>query len=169
MQTRVAAVIGFSLGAATTQSKAAETAELIQQGADEIDMVINVGFLVDGDKDYVLQDIKAVVEAAGSHTVKVIMETALLTKDQLIDGCLLAVLAGAHYVKTCTGFGGGGASVEDVRLMKQVVGDSALVKASGGVRTYEDAVAMIQAGASRIGTSSGIAIVSGATTTTTGY
>jgi len=164
---KVAAVIGFPLGAMTSNAKAFETQELVQIGVDEIDMVINVGKLMDGDYAYVLEDIGRVVAEAAKGSkpvlVKVILECGLLTKDQIIEGCILSVLAGAHYVKTSTGFisAAGGAKVEDVHLMKQVVGDKALVKASGGVGTFEAAKQMIDNGASRIGASKGVAIVAG--------
>jgi len=159
--TKVAAVIGFPLGASTTASKAFETADLIKLGVDEIDMVLNIGCLVGGEYETVLSDIKSVVQAADQHPVKVIFETGLLKKEQIIDASIISVLAGANYIKTSTGFGNGGAKLEDVKLMKAVVGHKALVKASGGVRTFEEATAMINAGASRIGTSSGIAIIQG--------
>lgn len=157
---KVCTVIGFPLGANTQEVKAFEAKQAIQEGAQEVDMVINIGALKSGLTEVVLADIKAVVEAAGSTLVKVIIETALLTDEEKVAVCKLAVEAGAEYVKTSTGFSTGGATVEDVALMKQTVGDKALVKASGGVRTKEDAEAMIKAGASRLGTSNGIQIVS---------
>lgn len=157
---KVCTVIGFPLGANTKEVKAFEAKQAIQEGAQEVDMVINIGALKSGLTDVVLADIKAVVEAAGTILVKVIIETALLTDEEKVAVCKLAVEAGAEYVKTSTGFSTGGATVDDVALMKQTVGDKALVKASGGVRTKEDAAAMIKAGASRLGTSNGIQIVS---------
>ena len=157
---KVCTVIGFPLGANMKEVKAFEAKQAIQEGAQEVDMVINIGALKSGLTEVVLADIKAVVEAAGSTLVKVIIETALLTDEEKVLVCKLAVEAGAEYVKTSTGFSTGGATVDDVALMKQTVGDKALVKASGGVRTKEDAEAMIKAGASRLGTSNGIQIVS---------
>ena len=157
---KVCTVIGFPLGANIKEVKAFEAKQAIQEGAQEVDMVINIGALKSGLTEVVLADIKAVVEAAGSTLVKVIIETALLTNEEKVAVCKLAVEAGAEYVKTSTGFSTGGATVEDVALMKQTVGDKALVKASGGVRTKEDAEAMAGAGASRLGTSNGIQIVS---------
>ena len=153
-------VVGFPLGATFTEIKARETELAIQNGADEVDMVINIGALKDKDYATVEQDIKAVVDAAkGKAIVKVIIETCLLTEEEKIKACELSVQAGADFVKTSTGFSTGGASVEDVTLMKITVGDQALVKASGGVRDFKGAKAMIDAGADRIGASSGIKIV----------
>jgi deoxyribose-phosphate aldolase len=161
---RVCTVIGFPLGATTPETKAFETKNAIENGAREVDMVINIGALKSGADDWVERDIRAVVEAAaGKALVKVIIETALLTDDEKVRACQLAVKAGADYVKTSTGFSGGGATVEDVALMRKTVGDNVGVKASGGVRDRKTAVAMIEAGATRIGTSSGVAIVSGQT------
>lgn len=157
---KVCTVIGFPLGANTKEVKAFETKQAIQEGAQEVDMVINIGALKSGLTDIVLADIKAVVEAAGTTLVKVIIETALLADEEKVAICKLAVEAGAEYVKTSTGFSTGGSTAEDVTLMKKTVGEKALVKASGGVRTKEDAETMIQAGASRLGTSNGIQIVS---------
>lgn len=165
---KVCTVIGFPLGANATATKAFETREAIAAGAGEVDMVINVGALKDKDDATVEADIRAVVEAAEGTLVKVIIETCLLTEEEKVRACKLSVAAGADYVKTSTGFSTGGATVEDVRLMKETVGDAALVKASGGVRNLEDAKKMIDAGASRIGTSNGVAIVSGETATS-GY
>eukprot|EP01114_Cavostelium_apophysatum_P014458 TRINITY_DN3764_c0_g1_i1.p1 TRINITY_DN3764_c0_g1~~TRINITY_DN3764_c0_g1_i1.p1 ORF type:complete len:318 (-),score=52.70 TRINITY_DN3764_c0_g1_i1:15-869(-) len=159
---KTAVVVGFPLGATSSASKAFETKEAVEAGADEIDMVLNIGKLIDGDLVYVLKDIKAVVEAANGKTVKVILETCLLNEWQIIEACILSVLAKANFVKTSTGFSTGGAKLEDVRLMKLVVGDQALVKASGGVKTFEDAQKMLKY-AARIGTSSGVAIVKGST------
>lgn len=155
----VASVVGFPLGANSTAAKAFETKMAVSDGASEIDMVINVGWLKAGMYDAVEEDIRAVVAAADSAQVKVIIECALLTDDEKIKACELAKAAGASFVKTSTGFGPGGATTLDVALMRRVVGESLGVKASGGVRTYEAALSMIEAGASRIGTSSGIAIV----------
>ncbi len=156
---KVCTVVGFPLGACTKETKAFETKQAVANGADEIDMVINVGALRDGDYELVLEDIKAVVEASGDALVKVIIETCLLTDEEKVKACELSVEAGADFVKTSTGFAGGGATPEDVALMKKTVGDKALVKASGGVRDYDGAMAVIEAGASRIGASSGVAIV----------
>ncbi len=154
-------VVGFPLGAMATPAKAAETRQAIADGAREIDMVINIGWLKGGDHDAVFDDIRAVVEAAQGRPVKVILETAMLTRDEKIAGCAIARAAGAAFVKTSTGFGGGGATVEDVRLMRAVVGPDVGVKASGGVRTAEDARAMLAAGANRLGASASVAIVTG--------
>jgi deoxyribose-phosphate aldolase len=159
-KTKVAAVVGFPLGAMTSIAKELETKDLILRGADEIDMVINIGKLKDKDDLYILNDIKGVVIAANGRTVKVILECGALTKEEIIRGSLLSILAGADYIKTSTGFNFGGAKLEDVQLMKFIAGDRAKVKASGGVRSKEDAVKMIENGASRIGTSSGVSIVS---------
>lgn len=152
-------VVGFPLGAMTPEVKAFETKTAVALGADEIDMVINVGALKDGNHDLVEKDIKAVVDASGDALVKVILETCLLTKEEIVKASELSVAAGADFVKTSTGFSTGGATVEDVALMKKTVGDAAKVKASGGVRSYEDAMAVIEAGAERIGASAGVAIV----------
>ena len=159
--TKVCTVIGFPLGASTSTVKAYETVDAIENGADEIDMVINIGALKSGKHDLVREDIAAVVEAANDTLVKVIIETSLLSDDEKRVVCQLAKEAGCDFVKTSTGFSGGGATVEDVELMKTVVGENIEVKASGGVRSREDALAMIEAGATRIGASSGIAIISG--------
>ncbi|THB80611.1 MAG: deoxyribose-phosphate aldolase [Desulfobacteraceae bacterium] len=152
-------VIGFPLGAATTEIKSAETAKAIGDGAHEIDMVINIGALKDGDDVAVTADIRAVVEAAKGNVVKVIIETCLLDDAEKVRACELSKQAGAHFVKTSTGFAGGGATVEDVALMKKTVGKGMNVKASGGIKTPEDALAMIEAGADRIGASAGVAIM----------
>ncbi len=154
-------VIGFPLGANTSEVKAFETENAITNGADEIDMVINVGALIAGDTDLVLNDIKAVVEASKEQTVKVIIETSLLTDEQKKVACELILEAGADFVKTSTGFNGGGATEADIKLFKSIVKDNCLIKASGGVRTYEDAMVMINAGANRIGTSGGVSIIKG--------
>lgn len=162
-------VVGFPLGASTSAVKAFETEKAVEMGADEIDMVINVGALKDGDCQYVENDIKAVVSAANGKTVKVILETCLLTKEEIAKACELSVLAGAHFVKTSTGFSTGGATIEDVKLMKKTVDGKAKVKASGGIRDYDTAMAMIEAGADRIGASAGIAIVTNKVAENTGY
>lgn len=159
---KVCTVIGFPLGANTPAVKAFETKDAIEHGADEIDMVINIGALKSGNDDLVSKDIQAVVEASGDKLVKVIIETCLLTEEEKVKACLLAKEAGADYVKTSTGFSTGGATVEDVALMRKTVGPDMGVKASGGARSYEDALAFIQAGATRIGASSGVAIMNGA-------
>lgn len=159
---KVCTVIGFPLGANTSAVKAFETEDAIANGADEIDMVINIGALKAGNDALVLDDIKAVVDASGDKLVKVIIETCLLTDDEKVRACQLSKEAGADYVKTSTGFSSGGATVADVALMRKTVGPDMGVKASGGARSYEDAIAFIEAGASRIGASSGVAIMNGA-------
>ena len=159
---KVCTVIGFPLGANTSAVKAFETEDAIANGADEIDMVINVGALKAGNDALVLDDIKAVVDASGDKLVKVIIEACLLTDDEKVRACQLSKEAGADYVKTSTGFSTGGAKVADVALMRKTVGPDMGVKASGGARSYEDAIAFIEAGASRIGASSGVAIMNGA-------
>ncbi len=158
----VCTVVGFPLGAMSTAAKAFEAKHAVEEGAVEIDMVINVGWLKAGRDDLVEADIHAVKQACGGKLLKVIIETCLLTDDEKIRACKLSVAAGADYVKTSTGFSTGGATVEDVALMRKTVGPNLGVKASGGVRSYEAACAMIEAGATRLGTSSGIAIVQGA-------
>lgn len=159
----ITTVIGFPLGANATKVKAFEAKQAIKEGATEVDMVLNIGALKSEDYDTVLNDIKTVVDAvAGTAIVKVIIETALLTKTEKVLASELAKKAGADFVKTSTGFSTGGATIEDVQLMRATVGPDMGVKASGGVRSYEDAIAMIEAGATRIGASSGIAIVEGA-------
>lgn len=159
---KVCTVIGFPLGATDPEVKAYEASNAIRNGAREIDMVINIGALKDGNDELVVQDITGVVSAAGDHViVKVILETCLLSESEIIRGCQLAVSAGADFVKTSTGFSSGGALVEDVALMAKTVGPSIGVKASGGVRSAEDALSMIAAGATRLGTSNGIAIANG--------
>lgn len=155
----VCTVVGFPLGANTTETKVYETKEAISNGADEIDMVINIGALKGKEYDVVLQDIKAIVEAAQDHVVKVIIETSLLSDDEIIKACQLAKEAKAAFVKTSTGFSTGGATKEDVALMAQVVAPDLGVKASGGIKTREDFLAMIKAGATRIGTSNGMALL----------
>jgi len=158
---KVCCVVGFPLGVMDSTSKAFETSTAITNGAKEIDMVVHVGALKDRRMDYVRDDIKGVVQAAKGHTVKVILETSLLNNEEKVLACKAALEAGAHFVKTSTGFGGGGATVEDVRLMKSVVGDKMEVKASGGIKDLATAKAMIEAGATRLGTSSGVALVKG--------
>lgn len=155
------AVVGFPLGTMLTEAKAFETEWAVKRGAEEIDMVIHVGQLKDKNWDYVKKDIQAVVTAAHGKTVKVILETALLNEAEKIKACELSVTAGAHFVKTCTGFNGGGATVEDIQLMRSTVGPKIGVKASGGVKSFEQALALIKAGATRIGTSSGVALIQG--------
>ena len=163
----VCTVIGFPLGATTSEVKAFETKNTIENGATEVDMVINIGKLKDRDLEYVKNDIQAVVDAAkGKALVKVIIETCLLTDEEKEIACRLSKEAGADFVKTSTGFSTGGATVEDVRLMRQTVGETVGVKASGGVRTSEDMKAMLEAGANRIGTSGGVALVQGKENTT---
>ena len=158
----VCAVVGFPLGASTPGAKAFETREAVRAGASEIDMVINIGALKSRDYALLLEDITKVVEAAKPAIVKVIIETCELTHDEKVIACALSKIANAAFVKTSTGFGPGGATAEDVALMKLVVGDELQVKASGGVRTSDDVDAMIKAGATRIGASASIAIVHGA-------
>ena len=155
------AVVGFPLGAATARAKAFEAREAIAAGAREIDMVINIGALKSKDYRSVFEDIKAVVDASKPHKVKVIIETSQLNDEEKVTACALAKTAGAAFVKTSTGFSGGGATVEDIALMRRVVGSDMAVKASGGIRTREDAQKMIQAGADRIGASASVAIVTG--------
>lgn len=162
---KVCTVVGFPLGANTSSVKAFETKNAIANGADEIDMVINVDQLKSGQYEVVKADIRAVVEASQDKLVKVIIETCLLTNDEKVKACQLAVSAGADFVKTSTGFSAAGATVEDIVLMRETVGPNIGVKAAGGARSYEDAEAFIEAGATRIGTSSGVAIVSGETVT----
>ena len=158
---QVAAVVGFPLGAAEADSKRYETEVAIDQGAGEIDMVMNVGRFQDGDHDYIVREIRDVVEAADDHVVKVILETCLLTDAQIEQACKLVVQAQAHFVKTSTGFGSAGATIEHVKLMRETVGQFAGVKAAGGIRDAATARAMIEAGATRLGTSNGVAIVTG--------
>ena len=158
---KVCTVIGFPLGANTPELKAFETNDAIQNGANEVDTVINIGALKSRNFDLVERDIRAVVEAAKGTLVKVIIETCLLTDDEKVRACQLAQKAGADFVKTSTGFSTGGATVADVALMRKTVGPDMGVKASGGARSYEDALAFIKAGATRIGASSGVAIMEG--------
>ncbi|PIC66203.1 deoxyribose-phosphate aldolase [Sporosarcina sp. P21c] len=157
----VCTVIGFPLGATTPAVKAFETKDAVANGAGEIDMVINIGALKDRDDEWVESDIRAVVEAANGTLVKVIIETCLLTDEEIVRACELSVKAGADFVKTSTGFSTGGATIHDVALMRKTVGPNVGVKASGGVRSGEDFDALVEAGATRIGASSGISIVKG--------
>ena len=165
-ETNVCSVVGFPLGYTNTESKAEEAAHLVELGCVEVDMVMNVAALLEGETDFVVDDIGAVVEmvretSGGSALVKVIVETGYLAEDDIIRACKAAAAAGADFVKTSTGFGPRGASVEDVLAMRAVVGEALGVKASGGIRDAATAVAMVHAGASRIGTSSGAAILDG--------
>ena len=159
---KVCSVVGFPLGAMATKAKAFEAKCAVEAGAEEVDMVINVGWLKDGKDDLVENDIREVRKACGGKLLKVIIETCLLTDEEKVRACELSEKAGADYVKTSTGFSTGGAKAEDVALMRKTVGDRLGVKASGGIRTYEDAMKMIDAGASRLGCSAGIAIVTSA-------
>lgn len=159
---KVCTVIGFPLGANTTAVKAFETRDAIANGADEVDMVINIGALKSGDLALLESDIRGVVEAAAGTLVKVIIECCYLTDEEKVLACKACVNAGADYVKTSTGFGTGGATVPDVRLMKASIPDTMKVKASGGMHSWQEAVDMVEAGASRLGTSSTLAILEGA-------
>ena len=156
---KVAAVVGFPLGAMTTAAKVFEAKEAVENGASEIDMVINVAKLKDGEFDYVENEIRQIKEAIGDNVLKVIIETCYLTDEEKVKACELSLVAKADFVKTSTGFGTDGATYEDVKLMKSVVGDNAKVKASGGVRDKETAQKYVDLGAERLGTSSGIEIV----------
>ncbi|WP_019803371.1 deoxyribose-phosphate aldolase [Streptococcus mutans] len=158
---KVCTVIGFPLGATTSAVKSFETKDAISHGADEVDMVINIGQAKSGHFAFVEEDIRAVVEASGDKLVKVIIETCLLTDKEKIKACQAAVAAGADFVKTSTGFSTAGARLDDVRLMRQTVGPDVGVKAAGGTRSLEDAQAFIEAGATRIGTSAGVTIMEG--------
>ena len=156
---KIAAVVGFPLGAMTTAAKVFEAKEAVENGASEIDMVINVAKLKDGEFEYVENEILQIKEAIGDNVLKVIIETCYLTDEEKVKACELSLVAKADFVKTSTGFGTGGATYEDVKLMKSVVGDNAKVKASGGVRDKETAQKYVELGAERLGTSSGIDIV----------
>ena len=156
---KIAAVVGFPLGAMTTAAKVFEAKEAVENGASEIDMVINVAKLKDGEFEYVENEIRQIKEAIGDNVLKVIIETCYLTDEEKVKACELSLVAKADFVKTSTGFGTGGATYEDVKLMKSVVGDNAKVKASGGVRDKETAQKYVNLGAERLGTSSGIDIV----------
>ena len=157
----VCTVIGFPLGRNTTAVKVAEAEDAYRMGCDEFDMVINVGYLKDGAYDYIRDEIAAVVAAAKGKTVKVIIECGLLTDEEKAIATRLACEGGAHFVKTCTGVSAGVATVEDIRLMKKNITEGVKLKASAGIRTYADAVALVEAGADRLGTSAGIAIAAG--------
>lgn len=159
----VCTVIGFPLGATTSEVKAFETEDAIKKGANEVDMVINIGALKDGRDEDVKKDIESVVSAANGVTTKVIIETSLLTDAEKVRACELAVAAGADFVKTSTGFSTGGATAEDIKLMRETVGPDLGVKASGGIRSYEDVKTMIDNGATRIGASAGVKILKGET------
>ena len=159
-QVKLAVVVGFPLGAMNTESKVFEAKDSVANGADEIDMVINLGWLKSGKLELVEREISEIKKAIGNKVLKVIIETCYLTQDEKIKACELAVKAGADFVKTSTGFGEGGATLEDVKLMKKVVGNKAKIKASGGIKNRATALKFISLGVSRIGTSSGIAIAS---------
>jgi deoxyribose-phosphate aldolase len=156
---KICSVAGFPLGASLTSTKVGETVQLIQCGADEIDMVLSIGALKSGNTEYVFDEIKAVVGAAPGRIIKVILETSLLERNEKIRACELTQAAGAHFVKTSTGFGTAGATVEDIKLMRDVCGPDFGIKASGGIRDRKTAEAMIAAGATRIGTSNSVGIV----------
>ena len=166
---KVAAVVGFPLGAMAKDVKVFEAKKAIEDGASEIDMVINIGALKDKHYDLVENEIRKIKEAIGSNVLKVIIETCYLTDDEKVKACELSVNAKADFVKTSTGFGTGGATFEDVELMKKTVGDKAEVKASGGVKDLKTAKKYIELGATRLGTSSGIAIVTGLESEKAGY
>lgn len=155
----VCTVIGFPLGASTSKTKAFETKNAIENGASEVDMVINIGALKDKNDELVLNDVKAVVEAAEGKCVKVILETCLLSEEEIVRACEICVEAKATFVKTSTGFSTRGATVEDVKIMKKAVNGACLIKAAGGVRCFEDMEMMIEAGANRIGTSAGVKLM----------
>ncbi|MCH4222988.1 MAG: deoxyribose-phosphate aldolase [Solobacterium sp.] len=156
---KVCVVVGFPLGAMTKDAKTFEAKDAVEKGAEEVDMVINIGKLKDGHDDYVTEEIHSLKEAVGNHILKVIIETCLLSDDEKVRACKDAMAAGADFVKTSTGFSTAGATPEDVALMKQTVGDTCKVKAAGGVRNMADMEAMIKAGAERIGTSHGVDLV----------
>ena len=164
---KVASVVGFPLGTMETDVKRFETEAAIDAGAHEIDVVINIGRLKDGDDKYLLRELRDIVEASDERPVKVILETCLLTDDEKVRACKLVVEVGAHFVKTSTGFSKAGATLEDVKLLRREVGASFGVKASGGIRDSMTALAMMEAGATRLGTSNGVAIVQGASGGTT--
>jgi len=166
---KVCTVVGFPMGQNTTAVKAFEAKEAVEMGADELDMVINISALKNGQLDYVKQDMEAVVKAAAGKTVKVILETCYLTDEEKEQACKAALEAGVSFVKTSTGLAKGGATVEDVKLMRRVVQDKCGVKAAGGIRTFEDCVKFIQAGANRIGTGTGAAIAQGVTSDDNSY
>lgn len=158
---KVIATVGFPLGATTAQLKVEETKEAVRHGAEELDAVINIGAIKSGFPSYVEKEIAAIVKAAGQTPVKIILEAGYLNEREKIEVCEMAVRQGAAFVKTSTGFGGTGATAADVRLMRRVVGQELGVKASGGIRSYRDAMVMLEAGANRLGTSSGIEILRG--------
>ena len=166
---KVCSVVGFPLGAMSTEAKAYEAKVAITEGAEEIDMVIHVGWLKSGELERVEQDIQALREATKGKILKVIFETALISREEIVILCEICTRVGVDFVKTSTGFSTGGATLEDVALMKASVGDGVQVKASGGIRDYETACAMIEAGATRLGVSAGIAIVTGAPATQGDY
>ncbi|QNM93493.1 deoxyribose-phosphate aldolase [Mycoplasma sp. Pen4] len=157
----VTSVVGFPLGAMITQAKAHETKLAIEHGAEEIDMVINIGRFKQGDYEYVLNDIKKVKEACGSHVLKVIIETALLSKDEIEEATRIVMKSGAEFIKTSTGFSFRGANLDDVKTMKAICGDTLLIKAAGGISNMDDLINMYNAGATRFGTSRSVAIVEG--------
>jgi deoxyribose-phosphate aldolase len=161
----VCSVIGFPFGATHPEIKVLETQAVLQYGANEVDMVINIGALKGGDYELVARDIRGVVSTAhnAGALCKIILETAMLSRDEKVTACLLAKEAGADFVKTSTGFGGGGATIEDIKLMRSVVGSEMGVKASGGIHTHEEAESMVKAGATRIGASAGVKIIGGGT------
>ena len=161
-EVKIGCAVGLPLGAMTSDAKRFETEAAIDDGAQEIDVMLNVGRLKDGDDKYVLRELCDVVEAADEHTVKVILETCLLTDEQKIRACKLVVESGAHFVKTSTGYSIGGATVADVKLLRATVGPEFGVKAAGGIRDVKTALAMIEAGATRLGTSASVAIITGA-------
>ena len=167
-EVKVGCAVGFPLGAMSSDAKRFETEAAIDDGAQEIDVVINVGRLKDGDDKYVLRELRDVVEAVDERPVKVILETCLLTREEKIRACRLVVESGARFVKTSTGFSAGGATVEDVKLMRETAGPKFGVKASGGIRDTKTALAMIEAGATRLGVSAGVAIVKGLAESTAG-
>lgn len=156
---KTCSVVGFPIGAMSTAAKAAETRDVVRNGADEIDMVVHLGMLKDGNDAYVRKDIEAVVEEAQGRIVKVILETGQMTDDEIVRGCELSVLAGADFVKTCTGFNTDVATVENIALMRKTVGADFGVKASSGIKTLERALELVRAGANRLGTSAGIVLL----------
>ena len=166
-EVKLACVVGFPLGAVETDVKRFETEAAIDNGAQEIDVVLNLGRLKDNDDTFLLRELRDVVEAADERTVKVILETCLLTREEKIRACHLVVEAGAHFVKTSTGWGAGGATIDDVKLLRETVGPNFGVKASGGIRDTAAALRMIEAGANRLGTSHGVAIIKGLSSGTT--
>ncbi|WLP85162.1 deoxyribose-phosphate aldolase [Mycoplasma seminis] len=157
----ITSVVGFPLGAMITQAKAHEAKLAIEHGADEIDMVINIGRFKQGDYEYVLNDIKKVKEACGTHVLKVIIETALLTEDEIRKATEIVMKSGAEFIKTSTGFSFRGANLRDIQIMKSVCGDTLLIKAAGGISNMDDLIAMYEAGATRFGTSRSVAIIEG--------